>query len=80
MDQKPARKPEKDKMTLTILSYSKDGTMDVEIDGIRYIYFIEAGHIETVIKKAKKSKGAALNFLKAKARDCRRVDDDDAGL
>lgn len=61
-------------MTLTILSYSNDGSMDVEIDGKRYIYFIDAGHIETVLKKAKRSGGEALNFLKFKARDCRRID------
>ena len=61
-------------MTFKILSHSNDGTINVLIDGKEYIYFIDAGYIETVLKKAEKSGGAALNFLKFKARDCRRVE------
>lgn len=61
-------------MKFKILSHTDDGTMNVLIDGKEYIYFLDAGHIKTVIYKAKKSSGGALNFLKSKARDYRRID------
>lgn len=60
-------------MTFEILKHSDDGTINVSIDGKEYIYFIDAGHIPTVVEMAKKSGGGALNFLKNKARDCRRI-------
>ena len=61
-------------MVLKILTHSSDGTMNVLIDGIEYTYFIDAGHIEVVLRKAKRSEGEALNYLKFKARDYRRVE------
>jgi hypothetical protein len=51
--------------------------MNVLIDGKEYIYFIDAGYIPAVLRKVKRSDGGALNFLKDKARDYRRVDDGD---
>lgn len=63
-------------MTFKVLSHSSDGTMNVLVDGKEYIYFLDAGYIPGVLKKAKHSKGDALNFLKDKARDYRRIDND----
>ncbi|MCK5608447.1 hypothetical protein KAR91_41585 [Candidatus Pacearchaeota archaeon] len=63
-------------MIFKILSHSSDGTMNVLIDGKEYLYFLDAGYIKTVLKKAKKSGGGALNFLKNKARDCKEIYND----
>lgn len=57
-------------MNLKILSYSFDGTVKVLIDGKEYIYFIDAGYIALFLTKQKNSDGAALQFLKEKARSC----------
>lgn len=57
-------------MNLKILSYSSDGTVKVLIDGKEYIYFLDAGYISMFLTKKKNSDGAALQFLKDKARDC----------
>jgi hypothetical protein len=64
-------------MTFKVLSHTDDGTMNVLIDSKEYIYFLDAIWIDTVIKKAKRSGGEALNFLKTKARDCRRINETD---
>lgn len=56
-------------MNLKILSYSFDGTVKVLIDGIEYLYFIDAGYIPIFLMKIKNSNGAGLKFLKEKARD-----------
>jgi len=61
-------------MKLKILSHTDDGTMNVLIDGKEYIYFLDAIWIKAVLKKAERSGGGALNFLKTKSRDCRRVE------
>lgn len=57
-------------MDLKVLSYSLDGTVKVLIDGTEYLYFLDAGYISIFLTKIKNSDGAALKFLKEKARDC----------
>ena len=59
-------------MALKVLSHTNDGTVNVLIDNEEYIYFIDPIWIDTFLRKAKRSSGNGLNFLKNKARDCRR--------
>ncbi len=56
-------------MSIQILSYSDDGTMNVQIKDKEYIYFLDAGWIPSILKKARHSTGKALTLLKLKSRD-----------
>lgn len=60
-------------MKLTVLGYTNDGTVNVLINGIEYVYFIDSIWVGTFLRMAKKRPGEALNFLKRRARFCNKV-------
>lgn len=60
-------------MTLEVLSYTDDGTVNVLIDKVEYIYFVDSVWIKPFMNMAKKRSGEALNFLKRRARFCHKV-------
>lgn len=61
-------------MTLKVLSHTKDGTVNVLIDGIKYEYLIDAAGLRSFLILSRYSGTKALNFLKEIARDCRRIE------
>ena len=67
-------------MIIAFLSHTNDGTMTVSIDGQKYIYFLDAIWIHKIRGLAKYQPAGGLTLLKKKARDYRRINDDDAGL
>lgn len=60
-------------MTLTVLSHTKDGKINVLIDSIKYEYTIDAGHLRSFLILSRLSPGKALNFLKQITREYRRI-------
>jgi len=52
------------KLNFKIRYYTKDGEMGATINGVTYIYYLDAGFIPKVIKISKKTPGKALAFLK----------------
>jgi hypothetical protein len=60
-------------MVLKVLSHTNDGTVNVLINEVEYVYFIDSIWIEPFLKMAKKRGGDALNFLKRRSRFCNKV-------
>lgn len=60
-------------LTLTVKSHTKDGTVTVSINGKGYVYFLDAIWTEKFLNMTKKSAGKALQFIKGKAYDYRRL-------
>jgi hypothetical protein len=48
---------------------ASSGEVGVSINGVKYIYLLDAGFIPKVERLAKRSPGKALNFLKKVSRD-----------
>lgn len=61
-------------MKLKVLSHTKDGTVNVLIDGVRYEYLTDAAGLQSFFIMKKHSDKAALNLLKEIARDYRRIE------
>lgn len=55
------------KLDFKILYFVKDGEVGVAINGIKYIYYLDAGLISKIIKTSKQAPGKALAFLKGTA-------------
>jgi hypothetical protein len=55
------------KLDFKILYFVKDGEVGVAINGIKYIYYLDAGLISKIIKTSKRAPGKALAFLKGAA-------------
>lgn len=54
----------------SIRSTSSYGRMKVSINGVKYIYLLDAGFIPKVERLARHQPGKALSFLKEVARKC----------
>jgi len=50
-------------------SYNSAGDVYVVINGVRYVYHIDAAHVTHFLRLYKRAKGKALTFLKEKAGD-----------
>ena len=55
------------KFDFKILYFVKDGEVGVAINGIKYIYYLDAGFISKIIKTSKWAPGKTLSFLKGAA-------------
>ena len=57
----------KKKLDFKWTSYTKEGDVYVKINGKKYLYHIDAAHIEHFLRLHKRAKGKSLAFLKEKA-------------
>ena len=53
---------------------TKAGDVYVRINGVEYLYFIDAAHIPHFLRLYKRARGKALAFLKSRADSCRKVE------
>ena len=57
----------KNKLDFVWTAYSMYGDVTVQINGVKYLYHIDAAHIEHFLRLYKRSKGKSLAFLKQMA-------------
>jgi hypothetical protein len=55
------------KLNFKIRFHTKDGEIGVIINGVKYVYYLDAGFIPEIVKKAKHAPGKALALLKETA-------------
>jgi hypothetical protein len=60
-------------LTLTVRSHTKDGTVTVSINGKGYVYFLDAMWTERFLNMVDRSAGKALQYIKEKAYDYKRL-------